>query len=108
MKILVIGGGGREHALAFKAAESALVTDVFVAPGNAGTALEPKLTNVDIAAVDNQALSDFALSENIGVTIVGPVGLLVACIVVLFRSLNLVTFGSTTHAVQFEHSIAFI
>jgi phosphoribosylamine--glycine ligase len=107
MKILVIGGGGREHALAFKAAESALVTDVFVAPGNAGTALEPKLTNVDIAAEDNQALLDFALSENIGLTIVGPEGPLVAGIVDLFQSHNLVIFGPTKGAAQLEGSKAF-
>jgi phosphoribosylamine--glycine ligase len=107
MKVLIIGGGGREHALAFKAAESALVTDVFVAPGNAGTALEPKLTNVDIAAEDNQALLDFALSENIGLTIVGPEGPLVAGIVDLFQSHDLAIFGPTKGAAQLEGSKAF-
>jgi phosphoribosylamine--glycine ligase len=107
MKVLIIGGGGREHALAFKAAESALVTDVFVAPGNAGTALEPKLTNVDITAEDNQVLLDFALSEKIGLTIVGPEGPLVAGIVDLFQSHNLAIFGPTKGAAQLEGSKAF-
>ena len=95
MKVLVIGGGGREHALAFKAADSKLVTEVFVAPGNAGTALEPKLKNVDIAAEDSQALLEFAKSERIGLTIVGPEAPLVDGIVDLFQANNLVIFGPT-------------
>lgn len=107
MKVLVIGGGGREHALAFKAAESTLVTDVFVAPGNAGTALEPKLTNVAIAAEDNQALLDFALSEQIALTIVGPEAPLVSGIVDLFQSHKLAIFGPTKAAAQLEGSKAF-
>lgn len=107
MKVLVIGGGGREHALAFKAAESTLVTDVFVAPGNAGTALEPKLTNVAIAAEDNQALLDFALSEQIGLTIVGPEAPLVSGIVDLFQSHKLAIFGPSKAAAQLEGSKAF-
>lgn len=107
MKVLVIGGGGREHALAFKAAESTLVTDVFVAPGNAGTALEPKLTNVAIAAEDNQALLDFALSEQVGLTIVGPEAPLVSGIVDLFQSHNLAIFGPSKAAAQLEGSKAF-
>lgn len=107
MKVLVIGGGGREHALAFKVAESKLVTDVFVAPGNAGTALEPKLTNVAIAAEDNQALLNFALSEKIGLTIVGPEAPLVAGIVDLFQAHQLAIFGPTKGAAQLEGSKAF-
>lgn len=107
MKVLVIGGGGREHALAFKAAESTLVTDVFVAPGNAGTALEPKLTNIAIAAEDNQALLDFALAEQIGLTIVGPEGPLVSGIVDLFQSHKLTIFGPSKAAAQLEGSKAF-
>jgi phosphoribosylamine--glycine ligase len=107
MKVLVIGGGGREHALAFKAAESTLVTNVFVAPGNAGTALEPKLTNVAIAAEDNQALLDFALSEQIGLTIIGPEAPLVSGIVDLFQSHKLTIFGPSKAAAQLEGSKAF-
>lgn len=107
MKVLVIGGGGREHALAFKAAESTLVTDVFVAPGNAGTALEPKLTNVAIAAEDKQALLDFALAEKIGLTIVGPELPLVSGIVDLFQSHKLAIFGPSKAAAQLEGSKAF-
>lgn len=107
MKVLVIGGGGREHALAFKAAESALVTEVYVAPGNAGTALESKLTNVAIAAEDNQALLDFALSEKIGLTIVGPEAPLVSGIVDLFQAHDLAIFGPSKAAAQLEGSKAF-
>ena len=72
MKVLVIGGGDREHALAWKAAQSPKVTQVFVAPGNAGTALESNLKNVDIAADDVSELTAFALAEGIDLTIVGP------------------------------------
>ncbi len=107
MKVLVIGGGGREHALAFKAAESTLVTDVFVAPGNAGTALEPKLTNVAIAAEDNQSLLNFALAEQIDLTIVGPEAPLVSGIVDLFQSHKLAIFGPSKGAAQLEGSKAF-
>lgn len=107
MKVLVIGSGGREHALAFKAAESELVTDVFVAPGNAGTALEPKLTNVAIPIEDMQALLDFAQSENIGLTIVGPEGPLVEGVVDLFQSHHLTIFGPSKGAAQLEGSKAF-
>ena len=72
MKVLVIGSGGREHALAWKAAQSAQVTEVFVAPGNAGTATEPKLTNVNLDIADNAALVAFAKDNAIELTIVGP------------------------------------
>ena len=72
MKVLVIGNGGREHALAWKAAQSPQVDTVFVAPGNAGTALEPALQNVAIGVTDIPALLSFAKSEKIDLTIVGP------------------------------------
>ena len=72
MKVLVIGGGGREHALAWKAAQQANVSKVFVAPGNAGTALEDKLENVAIGAEDIDTLKAFALDNKIDLTIVGP------------------------------------
>ena len=72
MKVLIIGGGGREHALAWKAAQSRLVDEVLVAPGNAGTALEAGVRNVDIAADDIDGLLKLALVEPIGLTIVGP------------------------------------
>ena len=80
-KVLVIGGGGREHAIAWKCAQSPRVVRVFVAPGNAGTALEPKVQNVDIAADDIDALLAFAIREDIDLTIIGPEGPLVAGIV---------------------------
>jgi len=72
MNILVIGSGGREHALAWKAAQSPLVKRVYVAPGNAGTALEEKLENIEISSDDINALLQFAHKKNIGLTIVGP------------------------------------
>jgi phosphoribosylamine--glycine ligase len=81
MKILIVGGGGREHALAWKCAQSPRVAHVFVAPGNAGTALEPNISNVDIAADDSDALVKFAEKEGIDLTVIGPEGPLVAGIV---------------------------
>jgi phosphoribosylamine--glycine ligase len=84
-----------------------LVTEVFVAPGNAGTALEPKLKNVDIAAEDSQALLEFAQSERVGLTIVGPEAPLVAGIVDLFQANNLVIFGPSKGSAQLEGSKAF-
>lgn len=107
MKVLIIGNGGREHALAWKAAQSSLVSQVFVAPGNAGTALEPALTNVDIGALDIAALLDFAQRENIDLTIVGPEAPLVAGIVDTFRDAGLKIFGPTQGAAQLEGSKAF-
>ena len=77
MKVLIIGSGGREHALAWKVAQSPRVGQVFVAPGNAGTRLEPRTTNVDIAADDVEGLLEFARRERIDLTIVGPEGPLV-------------------------------
>ena len=107
MKILVIGGGGREHALAWKAAQSPLADQVFVAPGNAGTALEPKLQNVAIGAEDLVALLDFAQGEGIDLTIVGPEAPLVAGIVDRFEAAGLKIFGPSARAAQLEGSKTF-
>lgn len=107
MKVLVIGGGGREHALAWKAAASPLVQQVFVAPGNAGTALEPSLTNVAIAADDVSALLAFAQQEAIDLTIVGPEAPLAKGVVNQFRAAGLKIFGPTQAAAQLESSKAF-
>ena len=93
MKILVIGGGGREHALAWKAAQSRDVERVYVAPGNAGTAIEEKCENVAIAAEDIDALLDFARQEAIDLTIVGPEAPLVAGIIDEFDAAGLACFG---------------
>ncbi len=107
MNVLVIGGGGREHALAWKAAQSPLVTDVFVAPGNAGTHTEAKLTNIAISAEDNQALLEFAQANKINLTIVGPEAPLVNGIVDLFQQHKLNIFGPTQAAAQLEGSKTF-
>ena len=107
MKILVIGNGGREHALAWKAAQSPLAETVFVAPGNAGTALEPALQNVAISATDVPALLAFAQKEKIDLTIVGPEAPLVIGVVDAFRAAGLKIFGPTQAAAQLEGSKAF-
>lgn len=107
MKVMVIGGGGREHALAWKAAQSPLASQVFVAPGNAGTALESALQNVAIAADDVEGLLAFALQENIGLTIVGPEAPLAKGVVDKFRAAGLAIFGPTQAAAQLESSKAF-
>lgn len=107
MKILVIGNGGREHALAWKAAQSPLAEIVYVAPGNAGTALEPGLSNIDIAATDIPALVAFAQQNQIGLTIVGPEQPLVAGVVDAFRAAGLKIFGPTQAAAQLEGSKSF-
>ncbi|OON35551.1 phosphoribosylamine--glycine ligase [Izhakiella australiensis] len=107
MKILVIGNGGREHALAWKAAQSPLTNTVYVAPGNAGTALEPALKNIDISVMDIAALVNFAKSEGIDLTIVGPEAPLVAGVVDAFRAEGLMIFGPTKAAAQLEGSKAF-
>ncbi len=107
MKILIIGNGGREHALAWKAAQSPLTDIVYVAPGNAGTALEPKLKNIAISATDIPALLNFAREENIGLTIVGPETPLVAGVVDAFRAHDLQIFGPTKAAAQLEGSKVF-
>ncbi|MCU5771581.1 phosphoribosylamine--glycine ligase [Erwiniaceae bacterium BAC15a-03b] len=107
MKILVIGNGGREHALAWKASQSPLAETVFVAPGNAGTALEPALQNVAISPTDIPALLSFAQSEKIDLTIVGPEAPLVIGVVDAFRAAGLKIFGPTQAAAQLEGSKAF-
>jgi len=107
MKILVIGGGGREHALAWKAAQSRGVDIVYVAPGNAGTAHEPKLQNVAIDADDIHALTVFAQSNQIDLTIVGPETPLVLGVVDIFHTAGLRCFGPTQGAAQLEGSKAF-
>jgi phosphoribosylamine--glycine ligase len=107
MKVLVIGNGGREHALAWKAAQSSKVSSVFVAPGNAGTANEPKVSNVNIAATDIDGLIAFAKEQAIDLTIVGPEAPLVLGIVDQFKQHNLMIFGPTKGAAQLEGSKAF-
>ena len=107
MNILIIGSGGREHALAWKAAQSEQVDRVYVAPGNAGTALEPGIENVAIGVDDLNALADFAREKAVGLTIVGPEAPLVAGIVDLFRERGLRIFGPTAKAAQLEGSKAF-
>jgi phosphoribosylamine---glycine ligase len=107
LKVLVIGGGGREHAIAWKAASSALVTEVLVAPGNAGTAREPKVRNVAVAAEDVDGLCDLALAERVGLTIVGPETPLVGGLVDRFEEQGLKCFGPRAAGAQLEGSKAF-
>ncbi|GAB3380856.1 phosphoribosylamine--glycine ligase [Lysobacter fragariae] len=107
MKVLVIGSGGREHALAWKLAQSPRVTEVIVAPGNAGTATETKCRNVAINPTDIDALLALATNENVAVTIVGPEGPLVAGVVDTFRAAGQRIFGPTAAAAQLEGSKAF-
>jgi len=107
MNVLVIGSGGREHALAWKAAQSENVEKVFVAPGNAGTATEAKLENVEISVGDTSALIAFAKTENITLTIVGPEQPLVDGIVDAFQTEGLTIFGPSAKASQLEGSKAF-
>ena len=105
MKVLVIGSGGREHALAWKLAQSPKVQTVFVAPGNGGTALDSRLRNVDLSSPAE--LADFAQAEKIGVTVVGPEGPLAAGVVDVFRARGLRIFGPTQAAAQLESSKVF-
>ena len=107
MKVLVIGNGGREHALAWKAAQSPLVSKVFVAPGNAGTALEPNLENINIKATDIAGLLNFAQAQEIDLTIVGPEAPLVIGIVDSFQKAGLTIFGPSKAAAKLEGSKAF-
>lgn len=107
MKILIVGGGGREHALAWKCAQSPRVERVFAAPGNAGTAQEPKVCNIEIAADDTEALLEFAAREDIDLTIIGPEGPLVAGIVDRFTAAGRACFGPTRDAARLEGSKAF-
>jgi phosphoribosylamine--glycine ligase len=105
MNVLVIGGGGREHALAWKLAASEKVQRVFVAPGNGGTALDKRLTNV--ALTDPQALADFAQAEKVQLTVVGPEAPLSQGVVDVFRARGLRIFGPTQSAARLESSKAF-
>ncbi|WP_299083624.1 phosphoribosylamine--glycine ligase [uncultured Paraglaciecola sp.] len=107
MNLLIIGGGGREHALAFKAAQSTKVSQVFVAPGNAGTALEHKLTNVNLGAEDVPGLLAFAEQHHVDLTIVGPEVPLVLGVVDAFQAKGLKIFGPSQAAAQLEGSKAF-
>ncbi|CAI1201082.1 phosphoribosylamine--glycine ligase [Serratia grimesii] len=107
MNILIIGNGGREHALAWKAAQSPLADKVYVAPGNAGTALESNLENIAISATDIPALLAFAQSHDIGLTIVGPETPLVIGVVDAFQAAGLKIFGPSQAAAQLEGSKAF-
>ena len=108
MKVLIIGSGGREHALAWKAAQSPRVAQVFVAPGNAGTALEPRVRNVDVAADDLPGLVRFALAEKIDLTIVGPEGPLVQGVTDEFSAAGLRCFGPSREAARLEGSKAYM
>lgn len=107
MKVLVIGSGGREHALAWKLVQSAGVDEVIVAPGNAGTNLEAGVRNVDVAATDLQGLMDLARAEAVGFTVVGPEAPLVLGAVDQFSAAGLPCFGPTQAAAQLEGSKAF-
>lgn len=107
MNVLIIGSGGREHALAWKAAASRCVDGVYVAPGNAGTAMEPGVSNVAIDALDFDRLLDFARDKGIDLTIVGPEAPLVAGIVDCFRKEGLAIFGPDKRSAQLEGSKAF-
>ncbi|MEW6313126.1 MAG: phosphoribosylamine--glycine ligase [Pseudomonadota bacterium] len=102
MKLLVIGSGGREHALAWKLAQSPRIQKVFVAPGNAGTAIEPGLENVALTAIPD--LIEFARNEPAGVTVVGPEAPLAAGVVDAFRAADLKIFGPTQSAARLESS----
>jgi phosphoribosylamine--glycine ligase len=107
MRVLIVGGGGREHALAWKCASAARVSEVLVAPGNAGTAAEPKVRNVAVAAEDSAGLVRLALAERIDLTVIGPEGPLVAGIVDAFTAAGLKCFGPRRTCAQLEGSKAF-
>ena len=102
MKILVIGSGGREHALAWKLAQSDKIQKIYVAPGNGGTALDSRLENVNISNPDE--LAEFAIQNDVSLTVVGPEAPLAAGIVNIFRAKNLKIFGPTKEAAQLESS----
>lgn len=107
MNVLIIGSGGREHALAWKASQSPIADHVFVAPGNAGTYQEPNISNVDIDALDIPKLINFAKTNQVGLTIVGPEAPLVAGVVDAFEAEDLVIFGPVKGAAQLEGSKSF-
>ena len=108
MKVLIVGSGGREHALSWKISQSPKVTDIFVAPGNGGTELEKKITNINIDSSDIEGLINFAKSEQIDLTIVGPEDPLVNGITNRFEEMNLMCFGPTKEAAQLEGSKEFM
>ena len=108
MKILVIGSGGREHAIVWKLAQSDLCEKVFVAPGNAGTADEPKTENIDLNAEDLESLLAFAKNKEIDLTIVGPEAPLVLGLIDLFEKNNLLCLGPNKLAAQMEGSKIFM
>ena len=108
MKVLVIGAGGREHALSWKISQSPIVTNVFVAPGNGGTELERLITNIDIQSNDIEGLADFASKEGIDLTIIGPEDPLVNGITDRFNELGLKCFGPTKGGAQLEGSKEFM
>jgi phosphoribosylamine--glycine ligase len=107
MKVLIVGGGGREHALAWKCAQSPIVSEVLVAPGNAGTALEAGVRNIQVGAEDIESLLKLAIDESIDLTIIGPEVPLVAGIVDKFQASGLRCFGPSAAASQLEGSKAF-
>jgi len=107
MKVLVVGSGGREHALAWKCAQSPRVDEVLVAPGNAGTAREDRVRNVDVSSDDIEGLAKLARDEQVELTIIGPEAPLVAGIADRFAELGLPCFGPTAAAAQLEGSKAF-
>jgi len=107
MKVLIIGNGGREHALAWKVAQSPLVSEIFVAPGNAGSALESRVTNIAIQPTDIDALLSFATTSGIDLTIVGPEAPLVLGLVDRFNQANLLCFGPDSYGAQLEGSKTF-
>jgi phosphoribosylamine--glycine ligase len=107
MKILVVGNGGREHALCWCCASAPGVTEVLVAPGNAGTAAEPRVRNVNIAATDIDALVALARAESVDLTIIGPETPLVMGVVDAFQAAGLKCFGPGRAAAQLEGSKAF-
>ena len=107
MKLLVIGSGGREHALAWKLAQSPRVSEVLVAPGNAGTATEAKCRNVAVKAIDIGGLLQLAADEGVALTVVGPEQPLVAGVVDAFRAQGRRIFGPTAKAAQLEGSKAY-
>jgi phosphoribosylamine--glycine ligase len=107
MKVLIVGSGGREHALAWKCAQSPKVSEVLVAPGNGGTATEPRVRNVDVAAEDVAGLVKLARFERVGLTIIGPEAPLVIGVVDAFQAAGLRCFGPVQAAAQLEGSKAF-
>ncbi len=107
MKVLIVGGGGREHALAWKCVQSPRVSEVLVAPGNGGTATEPRVRNVDVAAEDVAGLVSLAKREQVGLTIIGPEGPLVIGVVDAFAAAGLRCFGPRQAAAQLEGSKAY-